>query len=207
MRENLVESFFILSKKSILSWTQGGERKFQMICKTILTPFNLPCWNPFTKNLFRIALGIKECQYWIHIKMLYLSNSLHKSWNAILNRTRISLKLSKTFVIDKFLSVLSNKAVQNIGKLNDFESYNLPNKVKLYCIFKTTAVQSIQGLNNMWCFGWRNCYPKLPTTPKIPKEIGFALRNYSKDESLHAYFGISLQGEAINNKDVTSPQR
>ena len=181
MRENLVESFLILSKKSILSWTQGGERKFQWFAKQYLhLSFYLVRRNPFTKILFRIALGIKECQDWIHIKILYFSNSLHKWWKVTLTWTRISLKLSKFFGTDKFFSIPSNEAVQDIAKLNDFEPYNLPNKLKLYCKFKTTAVKCIQGLNNMWRFGWRNCYPKLPTTPKIPKEIGFALRNYSK---------------------------
>ena len=114
MRENLVESFLILSKKSILSWTQGGERKFQWFAKQYLhLSFYLVRRNPFTKMLFSIALGIKECQDWIHIKILYFSNSLHKWWKVTLTWTRISLKLSKFFGTDKFFSVPSNKAVQD----------------------------------------------------------------------------------------------
>ena len=119
MRENLVESFLILSKKSILSWTQGGERKFQWFAKQYThLSFYLVRRNPFTKILFRIALGIKEWQDWIHIKILYFSNSLHKWWKVTLTWTRISLKLSKFFGTDKFFSVPSNKAVQDIAALN-----------------------------------------------------------------------------------------
>ena len=43
----------------------------------------------------------------------------YKSCKAILTWTRISVELSKFFGTDKFFSVLSNKAVQDIAALND----------------------------------------------------------------------------------------
>ena len=46
-----------------------------------------------------------------------------------------------------------------------------------------------------------------PPHQKYQKKLVLLWGITQKDESLHAYFGISLQGEAINNKDVTSPKR